>query len=106
MLYGKFFLPMVMLKKIVTINKNAGFQALVQFASEGYATIAMQTLNGQSVYVGSDPIVTLTLDIQYSNLPHLIVKQNTLEARDYTSLYTLIPLAPPLGVPLHQYTSG
>jgi len=86
------FSPYGFVEKIVTLHKSAGFQALVQYTMEEYASLVMHALSGQAVYVGSDPIVTITLDIQYSNLEQLIVKQNTLDARDYTSLYNMMSM--------------
>jgi len=100
------FSPYGIVEKIVMLNKSAGLQALVQFAAEPFATLALQSLNGQAVYVGTDPIVTLTLDIQYSNLQSLIVRQNTFDSRDYTPYsymfqqpHALPPENPPTDLP-------
>ncbi|ELR17903.1 uncharacterized protein ACA1_206500 [Acanthamoeba castellanii str. Neff] len=44
-----------------------------------------QYLNGKTVYVGTDPILPLTLYIQYSHLEQLTIKHNSASARDYTT---------------------
>jgi hypothetical protein len=46
-------------------------------------------LNGKTVYVGTDPILPLTLFIQYSHLEQLTVRHNSATAR-----YTLTPTRP------------
>jgi len=71
------------IEKIVVLNKGQGLQALIQYQLHTMATAAMQYLNSKTVYVGTDPIVSITLYIQYSHLPELTVRQNTAEARDY-----------------------
>jgi len=76
------------IEKIVVINKSGGeyssLQALVQYSHPTSGSTATQYLNGKTVYVGTDPILSITLYIQYSHLPQLTVKQNTAQARDYT----------------------
>jgi len=73
-----------LLKKIVIINKSAGLQALVQYHTTQEATKAKNALQGTTMYAGPE-IGVFTLDIQYSNLKELTVKQNTDKTRDFTN---------------------
>jgi len=79
------------IEKIVVINKPAedsrgkGLQALVQYQSPSAAQTASQYLNGKTVYFGTDPILSITLYIQYSHLQELTIKHNSATARDYTT---------------------
>jgi hypothetical protein len=72
------------IEKIVVINKGGGLQALIQYSSPVSGSSASQYLNGKTVYVGTDPILAITLYIQYSHLQQLTVRTNTSQARDYT----------------------
>jgi len=105
------------IEKIVVINKPAedsrgkGLQALVQYQSPSSAQTASQYLNGKTVYVGTDPILSITLYIQYSHLQELTIKHNSATARDYTTpvpawggqyggqAYNYPPQYPPQGYP-------
>ncbi len=62
-------------------NQKTGLQALVQYQSPTSAQTAQQYLNGKTVYVGTDPILPLTLYIQYSHLEQLTIKHNSASAR-------------------------
>jgi hypothetical protein len=56
-------------------------QVLVQYTSPQEATLAMDALNSETVYVGSDPVIGLATSIQYSNLQDLSIKQQGPDAR-------------------------
>lgn len=82
------------IEKIVVMNRqsqeyaeesrrDSRLQTLVQFSSPASAQTASQYLNGKTVYVGTDPIMSITLFIQYSHLTQLTVKHNSASARDY-----------------------
>jgi polypyrimidine tract-binding protein 2 len=78
------FAPNGFIEKIVIINKSAGLQALVQYHTTQEATKAKNALQGTTMYAGPE-IGVFTLDIQYSNLKELTVKQNTDKTRDFTN---------------------
>jgi hypothetical protein len=77
------FNPYGAVLKIVMMNKEAGIQALVQFAATDAAARAKAVLCGYTFYAGTD-FGTFTIDIQFSNLTELTVRLNTSRARDYT----------------------
>ncbi|AQK93570.1 Polypyrimidine tract-binding protein homolog 3 [Zea mays] len=58
-------------EKIVTFQKSAGFQALIQYHSRQEAVEAFGSLHGRNIYDGC-----CQLDIQYSNLSELQVHYN------------------------------
>uniref|UniRef100_A0A804Q1A2 RRM domain-containing protein n=1 Tax=Zea mays TaxID=4577 RepID=A0A804Q1A2_MAIZE len=67
-------------EKIVTFQKSAGFQALIQFHSRQEAVEAFGSLHGRNIYDGC-----CQLDIQYSNLSELQVHYNNDRSRDFTN---------------------
>jgi polypyrimidine tract-binding protein 2 len=74
------FSPHGFVEKIVTFQKSAGLQALLQYASQLSATQARNTLQGRNIYDGC-----CTLDIQFSNLQELQVNYNNERTRDFTN---------------------
>ncbi|KAL6619176.1 hypothetical protein ACP70R_034315 [Stipagrostis hirtigluma subsp. patula] len=67
-------------EKIVTFQKSAGFQALIQYQSRQEAVEAFGSLHGRNIYDGC-----CQLDIQYSNLSELQVHYNNDRSRDFTN---------------------
>lgn len=74
------FTPHGFVEKIVTFQKSAGFQALIQYQSLQFAVQARNTLQGRNIYDGC-----CQLDIQYSNLNELQVNYNNDRSRDFTN---------------------
>ncbi|XP_048565259.1 polypyrimidine tract-binding protein homolog 3-like isoform X2 [Triticum urartu] len=74
------FSPYGFVEKIVTFQKTAGFQALIQFQSRQSAIQAAGALHGRNIYDGC-----CQLDIQYSNLSELQVHYNNDRSRDFTN---------------------
>eukprot|EP00270_Netrium_digitus_P008877 TRINITY_DN2682_c0_g2_i3.p1 TRINITY_DN2682_c0_g2~~TRINITY_DN2682_c0_g2_i3.p1 ORF type:complete len:436 (+),score=102.16 TRINITY_DN2682_c0_g2_i3:62-1309(+) len=74
------FSPHGFVEKIVTFQKSAGLQALVQYNSQQSAMTAKATLQGRNIYDGC-----CMLDIQFSDLPELRVNYNNERTRDYTN---------------------
>ncbi|XP_022642353.1 polypyrimidine tract-binding protein homolog 3 isoform X1 [Vigna radiata var. radiata] len=74
------FSPHGFVEKIVTFQKSAGFQALIQYQSRQSAVAARSTLQGRNIYDGC-----CQLDIQYSNLDELQVNYNNDRSRDFTN---------------------
>ncbi|KAL0927091.1 hypothetical protein M5K25_001248 [Dendrobium thyrsiflorum] len=74
------FSPHGFVEKIVTFQKSAGFQALIQYQSRSAAVMARNTLHGRNIYDGC-----CQLDIQYSNLSELQVNYNNERSRDFTN---------------------
>uniref|UniRef100_A0ACD5VUB0 Uncharacterized protein n=1 Tax=Avena sativa TaxID=4498 RepID=A0ACD5VUB0_AVESA len=74
------FSPYGFVEKIVTFQKSAGFQALIQFESRQSAIQAAGALHGRNIYDGC-----CQLDIQYSNLSELQVHYNNDRSRDFTN---------------------
>ncbi|KAM0917239.1 hypothetical protein ACQ4PT_009664 [Festuca glaucescens] len=74
------FSPYGFVEKIVTFQKSAGFQALIQFESRQSAIQAAGALHGRNIYDGC-----CQLDIQYSNLTELQVHYNNDRSRDFTN---------------------
>ncbi|PKA46993.1 Polypyrimidine tract-binding protein like 3 [Apostasia shenzhenica] len=74
------FSPHGFVEKIVTFQKSAGFQALIQYQSRQCAVQARNTLQGRNIYDGC-----CQLDIQYSNLSELQVNYNNDRSRDFTN---------------------
>ncbi|KAI5058943.1 hypothetical protein GOP47_0025262 [Adiantum capillus-veneris] len=74
------FSPYGLVEKIVTFQKAAGLQALLQFASQHSALQSRNALQGRNIYDGC-----CTLDIQFSNLSELQVNLNNDRTRDYTN---------------------
>ncbi|KAI4346527.1 hypothetical protein L6164_007417 [Bauhinia variegata] len=74
------FSPHGFVEKIVTFQKSAGFQALIQYQSRQSALIARSTLQGRNIYDGC-----CQLDIQFSNLDELQVNYNNERSRDFTN---------------------
>ncbi|XP_073301474.1 polypyrimidine tract-binding protein homolog 3-like [Primulina huaijiensis] len=74
------FSPHGFVEKIVTFQKSAGFQALVQYQSNQNAITARTSLQGRNIYDGC-----CQLDIQYSNLDELQVNYNNERSRDFTN---------------------
>lgn len=74
------FSPYGFVEKVVTFQKSAGFQALVQYQTRQSATSAMGALHGRNIYDGC-----CQLDIQYSNLTELQVNYNNDRSRDFTN---------------------
>ncbi|KAL5195318.1 Polypyrimidine tract-binding 3 [Glycine soja] len=74
------FSPHGSVEKIVTFQKSAGFQALIQYQSRQSAVAARSTLQGRNIYDGC-----CQLDIQFSNLDELQVNYNNDRSRDFTN---------------------
>ncbi|KAJ3681504.1 hypothetical protein LUZ60_015993 [Juncus effusus] len=74
------FSPHGFVEKIVTFQKNAGFQALIQYQSSQSAIHARTSLQSRNVYDGC-----CQLDIQFSNLTELQVNFNNDRSRDFTN---------------------
>ncbi|GAB2275289.1 hypothetical protein Dimus_010049 [Dionaea muscipula] len=74
------FSPHGFVEKIVTFQKSAGFQALIQYQSRQSAMTALNSLQGRNIYDGC-----CQLDIQYSNLDELQVNYNNDRTRDFTN---------------------
>lgn len=74
------FSPYGFVEKIVTFQKSAGFQALIQYQSRQNALSAIDALQGRNIYDGC-----CQLDIQFSNLSELQVNYNNERSRDFTN---------------------
>ncbi|KNA17164.1 hypothetical protein SOVF_082600 [Spinacia oleracea] len=74
------FSPYGFVEKVVTFQKSAGYQALIQFQTRQSAASAMSALHGRNVYDGC-----CQLDVQYSNLTELQVNFNNDRSRDFTN---------------------
>ncbi|XP_078434359.1 polypyrimidine tract-binding protein 3 [Wolffia australiana] len=74
------FSPYGFVEKIVTFQKTAGFQALIQYQSHQSAIQARSSLQGRNIYDGC-----CQLDIQFSNLSELQVNYNNERSRDFTN---------------------
>ncbi|KAJ0570089.1 putative RNA recognition motif domain, nucleotide-binding alpha-beta plait domain superfamily [Helianthus annuus] len=74
------FSPHGYVEKIVTFQKSAGFQALIQFQLRQSAVVARNSLQGRNIYDGC-----CQLDIQFSNLEELQVNYNNERSRDFTN---------------------
>ncbi|KAK3426187.1 polypyrimidine tract-binding protein homolog 3 [Eucalyptus grandis] len=74
------FSPYGFVEKIVTFQKSAGFQALIQYQSRQCAIAARTSLQGRNIYDGC-----CQLDIQFSNLDELQVNYNNERSRDFTN---------------------
>ncbi|CAL9037715.1 unnamed protein product [Musa banksii] len=74
------FSPYGYVEKIVTFQKSAGFQALIQYQSRQSAVQAKSSLQGRNIYDGC-----CQLDIQFSNLNELQVNYNNERSRDFTN---------------------
>ncbi|URD77476.1 polypyrimidine tract-binding protein [Musa troglodytarum] len=74
------FSPYGLVEKIVTFQKSAGFQALIQYQSRQSALQARSSLQGRNIYDGC-----CQLDIQFSNLNELQVNYNNERSRDFTN---------------------
>ncbi|KAF1880605.1 hypothetical protein Lal_00011664 [Lupinus albus] len=74
------FSPHGSVEKIVTFQKSAGCQALIQYQSRQSAVTAKNALQGRNVYDGC-----CQLDIQFSNLDELQVNYNNDRSRDFTN---------------------
>ncbi|XP_057971814.1 polypyrimidine tract-binding protein homolog 3-like [Malania oleifera] len=74
------FSPHGFVEKIVTFQKSAGFQALIQYQSLQCAVSAINALQARNIYDGC-----CQLDIQFSNLTELQVNYNNERSRDFTN---------------------
>ncbi|XP_065848295.1 polypyrimidine tract-binding protein homolog 3 isoform X2 [Euphorbia lathyris] len=74
------FSPHGFVEKIVTFQKSAGFQALIQYQLRQSAVAARTSLQGRNIYDGC-----CQLDIQFSNLDELQVNFNNDRSRDFTN---------------------
>ncbi|CAI9102948.1 OLC1v1001350C1 [Oldenlandia corymbosa var. corymbosa] len=74
------FCPHGYVEKIVTFQKSAGFQALIQYQLQQSAVSARTNLQGRNIYDGC-----CQLDIQFSNLDELQVNYNNERSRDFTN---------------------
>ncbi|XP_038725707.1 polypyrimidine tract-binding protein homolog 3 isoform X4 [Tripterygium wilfordii] len=74
------FSPYGFVEKIVTFQKSAGFQALIQYQVCQSAVSARTSLQGRNIYDGC-----CQLDIQFSNLDELQVNYNNDRSRDFTN---------------------
>ncbi|KAJ0086770.1 hypothetical protein Patl1_08018 [Pistacia atlantica] len=70
------FSPHGFVEKIVTFQKSAGFQALIQYQLRQSAVLARTSLQGRNIYDGC-----CQLDIQFSNLDELQVNYNNERSR-------------------------
>ncbi|GAQ91374.1 Polypyrimidine tract-binding protein [Klebsormidium nitens] len=79
--------------KIATFEKQAGFQALVQFGDHKTAEQAKNALEGRSIprYLLSDDVPPCTFRITFSAHQDLSVKFQSHRSRDYTNPY--LPVA-------------
>lgn len=68
-------------QKIAIFEKNAGFQALIQYPDVATAVVAKEALEGHSIYDGG----YCKLHLSYSRHTDLNVKVNNDRSRDYTS---------------------
>lgn len=80
--------------KITTFEKTAGFQALIQFSDTETASSAKNALDGRSIprYLLPENIGPCSLKITYSAHTDLSVKFQSHRSRDYTNPY--LPVAP------------
>ncbi|KMZ64366.1 Polypyrimidine tract-binding protein-like protein [Zostera marina] len=74
------FSPHGFVEKIVTFQKSAGYQALIQYQTRESGVHARTALQGRNVYDGC-----CQLDIQFSNLTELQVNYNNDRSRDFTN---------------------
>ncbi|CAK9154163.1 unnamed protein product [Ilex paraguariensis] len=74
------FSPHGLVEKIVTFQKSAGFQALIQYQLRQSAVAARNSLQGRNIYDGC-----CQLDVQFSNLDELQVNYNNERSRDFTN---------------------
>lgn len=74
------FSPHGFVEKIVTFQKSAGFQALIQYQSCQSAAQARNNLQGRNIYDAC-----CQLNIQYSNLSELQVSYNNDRSRHFTN---------------------
>ncbi|CAI9782718.1 unnamed protein product [Fraxinus pennsylvanica] len=74
------FSPHGFVEKIVTFQKSAGFQALIQYQLRQSAISSRNSLQGRNIYDGC-----CQLDIQFSNLDELQVNYNNERSRDFTN---------------------
>ncbi|KAK4345920.1 hypothetical protein RND71_036096 [Anisodus tanguticus] len=74
------FSPHGIVEKIVTFQKSAGFQVLIQYQLLQSAVSARNSLQGRNIYDGC-----CQLDIQFSNLDELQVNYNNERSRDFTN---------------------
>lgn len=74
------FSPHGFVEKVVTFQKSAGFQALIQYQTRQSAVLARNSLQGRNIYDGC-----CQLDIQFSNLDELQVNYNNERSRDFTN---------------------
>ncbi|KAJ8570512.1 hypothetical protein K7X08_037484 [Anisodus acutangulus] len=74
------FSPHGIVEKIVTFQKSAGFQVLIQYQLLQSADSARNSLQGRNIYDGC-----CQLDIQFSNLDELQVNYNNERSRDFTN---------------------
>jgi hypothetical protein len=77
------FAPYGTVEKLVIIRKQ-GIQCLVQMSKQTECATVYEYLQGKTVHVGSEPALEITLDMQFSQLPELVVKNPSLTAADYT----------------------
>lgn len=82
--------PRGTVEKVVVFQKTAGLQALVQFSNSESAAKAKAALDGKNIYSNC-----CTLQIQYSNLSDLTIRENSELSRDYTN--DSLPMRPPVG---------
>ncbi|XP_057532048.1 polypyrimidine tract-binding protein homolog 3-like isoform X2 [Amaranthus tricolor] len=93
------FSPHGSVEKIVTFQKSAGFQALIQYESRQSAVTARNLLQGRNIYDGC-----CQLDIQFSNLEELQVNYNNERTRDFTN--PSLPSEPKGRSPQPGYADG
>lgn len=77
-------------QKIVIFTKQAGLQALIQYSSNHAAALAKSSLDGKNIYANC-----CTLQIQFSNLTELTVRENSDKSRDFTNPSLPVSRAPP-----------
>eukprot|EP00708_Paratrimastix_pyriformis_P002558 GAFH01001306.1.p2 GENE.GAFH01001306.1~~GAFH01001306.1.p2 ORF type:complete len:444 (-),score=96.94 GAFH01001306.1:396-1649(-) len=82
--------PRGTVEKIVIFTKQAGLQALVQYSNPMAAAHAKGALDGKNIYANC-----CTLQIQFSNLTELTVRENSEKSRDFTNPTLPVSRAPP-----------
>ncbi|OQR94473.1 hypothetical protein ACHHYP_01252 [Achlya hypogyna] len=86
-LIGKIFSVYGTVEKVVIFVKPVGLQCLVQFTKQEDAVTAKEKLDAEAIYPDSCFMV-----IHYSNLPELVVKENSLKTRDFTNPTLPVPV--------------
>lgn len=102
------FTPYGTVEKIVLIQKDAttNMQALIQYHDQIGCANAFTYLHNKVVYVATEPPVDITIYLQYSHLPELTVRTQSIKARDYTLAGTIMPAVNPAPNPPTAITTA